>query len=61
MQKAMPTTVSTWLDSYNCALKDQLVFLNSIITLFDQNPLGSASGFGFSNFFLDRELTTEII
>lgn len=59
MQKAMPTTVGTWLDSYLQAIEDFSLFFADIVKLVDQNPLGSASGFGISSFALDREFTTQ--
>lgn len=59
LQKAMPTTVGVWLDSFTSAFKDFLVILEATIKIIDQNPLGSASGFGIENFSLDRELTTK--
>lgn len=59
LQKAMPTTVGVWLDSFSSAFNDVLVMLEATIKIIDQNPLGSASGFGIENFLLDRELTTK--
>ena len=56
-QKAMPTTVEVWLLSFRDALSDILPFLKALENLLDQNPLGSASGFGIRNFTLDREQT----
>jgi len=59
MQKAMPTTVAVWLDSYFSALNDFLILLMTVKKLIDQNPLGSAAGFGVPNIPIDRELTTK--
>lgn len=59
MQKAMPTTVAVWLDSYLSALNDFLILLKAVKKLVNQNPLGSAAGFGVSNIPIDRELTTQ--
>ncbi|MFA6171328.1 MAG: lyase family protein [Patescibacteria group bacterium] len=59
MQKAMPTTVGVWLDSYLAAIKDFIPMLKAARNLIDQNPLGSASGYGIDNLFLNRELTTK--
>jgi len=59
MQKAMPTQVSTWLISYSDALKDANHSLDAVAKLIDQNPLGSASGFGIRNFENDRQLTAK--
>lgn len=61
LQKAMPTTVGTWLGSYASALHDILGLLKAVEKLIDQNPLGSASGFGIENFPLDREVTTKYL
>ena len=58
-QRAMPTTVGTWLGSFTDALMDQLPFLSALGSLLDQSPLGSASGFGIRNFPLDRALTAK--
>ncbi len=61
LQKAMPTTVGVWLDSFSSAFEDFLVILEATIKIIDQNPLGSASGFGIENLFLDREFTTKVL
>lgn len=58
MQKAMPTTVSKWLESYGAALSDLIILLEANKEFIDQNPLGSASGFGINNFALDKKFTT---
>lgn len=57
-QKAMPTTVATWLDSFASAFGDANIMLNAALDLIDQNPLGSAAGFGVS-LPIDRDFTTE--
>lgn len=59
MQKAMPTTVWTWLGSYSDWLKDILIQIESLKKLIDQNPLGSAAGYGIGNFKWNVELTTK--
>ena len=58
MQKAMPTTVEIWLESFADAWADSVILLAAVKRLIDQNPLGSASGFGIKNFDNDREFTT---
>lgn len=58
MQRAMPASVPMWLGSYQAALEDLDTLLGATEKIIDQNPLGSASGFGISNFPLDRESTT---
>lgn len=59
MQKAMPTTVGVWLSSYADAWQDCIVLLLAVEELLDQNPLGSASGFGIRNFENDRAFTAQ--
>ncbi|MEM9686430.1 MAG: argininosuccinate lyase [Bacteroidota bacterium] len=59
MQKAMPATAGLWLDSFSAAFKDFEYALQATLKITDQNPLGSASGFGIANFPLDRAYTTE--
>ncbi|GMN89394.1 argininosuccinate lyase [Francisella sciaenopsi] len=61
MQKAMPTTVATWLGSFADALADTLLLISATSKVINQNPLGSASGFGISNFKHDKEYTTELL
>lgn len=58
MQKAMPTTISKWLGSFADALDDFQILIQANRKLIDQNPLGSASGFGIANFKTDREFTS---
>lgn len=57
MQRAMPTTVSTWLGSYRDALADDVVLLKSVQNILDQNPLGSAAGYGENILGIDRTFT----
>ncbi|MFC4891548.1 argininosuccinate lyase [Pseudofrancisella aestuarii] len=59
MQKAMPTTVSVWLGSFADALEDTLLLVSTTNKVINQNPLGSASGFGIDNFKHDKDYTTE--
>ncbi|MCL4110901.1 UNVERIFIED_CONTAM: hypothetical protein GTU68_030093 [Idotea baltica] len=61
MQKAMPTSVGTWLNSFADSLEDTLILIDATNRIIDQNPLGSASGFGIRNFKNDRAHTTEIL
>merc|ERR1719506_794466 len=61
MQKAMPTTVGVWLQSFSHALKDSDRIIQSTISMIDQNPLGSAAGFGINHLTLDRKKTTELM
>lgn len=59
MQKAMPSTVSDWLDAYADGFNDLLPVVRATKTLIDQNPLGSAAGFGVKGLEPDREHTAE--
>ena len=59
MQRAMPSSVLMWLESFEHSLKDDLIILNATISVIDQNPLGSAAGFGENILGLDRKFTTK--
>jgi len=61
MQKAMPTTVGTWMGAFAESLTDDIRLLNTITDeIVDQNPLGSGAGYG-SPFDFDRDwLSKEI-
>ncbi|MCF7917881.1 argininosuccinate lyase [Candidatus Gracilibacteria bacterium] len=55
MQKAMPTTVGTWISAFAESLLDDARLLTSITDeIVDQNPLGSGAGYG-SPFDFDRD------
>jgi len=60
MQVAMPSSFGLWFGAYGEALADDLVFMEGAYRLVNQNPLGSAAGFG-SSFPVDRELTTRLL
>jgi argininosuccinate lyase len=57
MQPAMPTTVGMWLGSFRAAAEDDLKFLDAVLDVIDQNPLGSGAGFGIPVFEIDRNMT----
>jgi len=59
MQRAMPSSVGMWLGSYCDSLKDDLILLNAVLMIIDQNPLGSAAGYGENTLGLDRKFTTQ--
>lgn len=59
-QKAMPTTVALWLGSFADAFSDQVALIKATGRIIDQNPLGSAAGFG-NTLPLDREKTTALL
>lgn len=58
MQRAMPSSVGMWLGSYRAAASDDRLLLRAVSDVLDQNPLGTAAGFGVPVFSLDREMTT---
>jgi len=58
MQRAMPSTVGMWLGSFRDSLKDDLILLEAVVKVIDQNPLGSAAGYGENILGLDRKFTT---
>lgn len=60
LQKAMPTTVATWLGSFGDGFADLQGILATTRQVIDQNPLGSAAGFGVS-VGIDREHTTKTL
>lgn len=60
LQVAMPSSFGMWFSAYAESLIDDVHFINTAHTLADQNPLGSAAGYG-SSFPIDRELTTDLL
>jgi argininosuccinate lyase len=58
MQKAMPSSIKLWLNSFVDAFNDELISLNNLYKKIDQNPLGSGAGFGFS-YNLDKKFTSK--
>jgi len=61
MQRAMPATVGMWLGAFGAGYKDAAHMVSSVIFLLDQNPLGSAAGFGINGLQLQRETTTKLL
>jgi argininosuccinate lyase len=58
LQVAMPSSFGLWFSAYAELLIDDVYMLNAVSKVVDQNPLGSAAGYG-SSFPIDRELTTK--
>jgi argininosuccinate lyase len=58
LQVAMPSSFGLWFSAYAEVLIDDVYMLNAVASVVDQNPLGSAAGYG-SSFPIDRELTTK--
>jgi argininosuccinate lyase len=57
-QVAMPSSFGMWFSAYAETLVDDVTMLNAALTVVDQNPLGSAAGYG-SSFPIDRTFTTQ--
>tara|TARA_R110002072_G_scaffold293362_1_gene462622 strand:- start:2180 stop:3454 length:1275 start_codon:yes stop_codon:yes gene_type:complete len=58
LQVAMPSSFGIWFSAYAEVLIDDVYLLKAALQTVDQNPLGSAAGYG-SSFPIDRELTTK--
>jgi argininosuccinate lyase len=59
-QIAMPSSFGLWFGAYAETLVDDVYQLAAAYKVADQNPLGSAAGYG-SSFPLDREMTTSLM
>lgn len=59
-QIAMPSSFGLWYGAYAESLADDMIMLSAAYKIADQNPLGSAAGYG-SSFPLDREMTTRLL
>ncbi|MBO8448343.1 MAG: argininosuccinate lyase [Bacteroidetes bacterium] len=59
-QVAMPSSFGLWFGGYAEALADDMYMLKGAYHLVNQNPLGSAAGYG-NSFPLDREMTTRLL
>ena len=57
-QVAMPSSFGLWFSAYAELLIDDVYLLNATLKTVDQNPLGSAAGYG-SSFPIDRDFTTQ--
>jgi len=58
LQIAMPSSFGLWFSAYAESLIDDVYFIKAAKEIADQNPLGSAAGYG-SSFPIDRQLTTK--
>ncbi|MGC1514333.1 MAG: argininosuccinate lyase [Maribacter sp.] len=58
LQIAMPSSFGLWFSAYAESLIDDLYFIDAAYKVADQNPLGSAAGYG-SSFPIDRTFTTK--
>lgn len=60
MQIAMPSSFGLWFGAYAESLTEDMILLQAAYRITNQNPLGSAAGFG-SSFPVDRRMTTELL
>lgn len=60
LQVAMPSSFGLWFSAYAELLIDDVYLLNAAKKVVDQNPLGSAAGYG-SSFPIDRAFTTQTL
>ena len=60
LQVAMPSSFGLWFGAYAESLADDLRIVAAAYDTANQNPLGSAAGYG-SSFPLDREMTTRLL
>lgn len=59
-QVAMPSSFGMWFGAYAEALVSDIYMLGGAYHVVNQNPLGSAAGYG-SSFPLDRQMTTDLL
>ncbi|GET19853.1 argininosuccinate lyase [Prolixibacter denitrificans] len=59
-QVAMPSSFGLWFGAYAESLIDDLLLVQAAYRVADQNPLGSAAGYG-SSFPLNRQMTTDLL
>lgn len=60
LQVAMPSSFGLWFGAYAESLADDMQMLVAAYNIANQNPLGSAAGYG-SSFPLDRGMTTRLL
>jgi len=60
LQVAMPSSFGLWFGAYAESLTDDLRLLSAAYQIINQNPLGSAAGYG-SSFPLNRTMTTKLL
>ena len=60
LQAAMPSSFGLWFGAYAESLTDDLLMLLTAFRITNQNPLGSAAGYG-SSFPINRKLTTDLL
>lgn len=60
LQIAMPSSFGLWFGAYAESLKDDTELLNSVFSIINKNPLGSAAGYGTS-LPIKRKITTKLL
>jgi argininosuccinate lyase len=60
LQIAMPSSFGLWFGAYAESLTDDMQLLLAVWKIVNQNPLGSAAGYG-SSFPLNRQMTTNLL
>ena len=60
MQKAMPSSIGLWIESFVSNLEDDLKIIQSAYGLINQSPLGSAAGYGVP-VKIDKEYTAKLL
>jgi argininosuccinate lyase len=60
LQIAMPSSFGLWFGAYAESLTDDLQLLLAAWKIANQNPLGSAAGYG-SSFPINRQMTTDLL
>jgi argininosuccinate lyase len=60
LQIAMPSSFGLWFGAYAESLVDDMQLLLAAYCITNQNPLGSAAGYG-SSFPINRQLTTDLL
>lgn len=60
LQVAMPSSFGLWFGAYAESFTDDMQMIVAAYNIANQNPLGSAAGYG-SSFPLDRERTSELL
>lgn len=60
LQVAMPSSFGLWFGAYAESLTDDMQMLLASYKLVNQNPLGSAAGYG-SSFPINRQMTTRLL
>lgn len=60
LQVAMPSSFGLWFGAYAESLADDMQILAAAYDITNQNPLGSAAGYG-SSFPLNRRMTTDLL